>query len=99
MTSQNFSAAAFAFCVATAAAFASPAVAATKHHHHHHTGTASEARAQALDPTAAAEGVSAHRAQALRECSVESGKLVQKDWGVRQSEVYGSCMMEHGEAE
>jgi hypothetical protein len=43
--------------------------------------------------------VSAHRAQALRECTERANKLVQKDWGVRQLEVEGACMAEHGEME
>ena len=56
------------------------------------------ARAQAMEP-AGSEGVSPHRADALRECSISAGKLLEKDWGVRQSTNYGACMMSHGEIE
>jgi uncharacterized MAPEG superfamily protein len=56
------------------------------------------ARAQAAEP-AGTEGVSAKRAKALQECNDESGKLSQKDYGVRQTSNYGSCMMTHGEME
>lgn len=45
------------------------------------------------------EGVSPHRADALRECSVSAGKYLEKDWGVRQSTNYGACMRSHGEIE
>ena len=57
-----------------------------------------EARAQAVEPFGS-EGVTPHRADALRECSVESGKLLQKDWGVRQSTTFGACMRNRGEIE
>ena len=67
-----------------------PAFAAGKLNH-----TARDARAQAYEQTV--EGVSAHRAAALRECVERGGKLLQKDWGVRQSEVEAACMAEHGE--
>ena len=56
------------------------------------------ARAQAVEPEES-EGVSANRAKALRECSEESGKLLQKDFGVRQTSNYGACMTSRGEAE
>jgi hypothetical protein len=57
------------------------------------------ARAQVIEPAGStgSEGVSAHRASALRECNTQAGKLVEKDWGVRQSEIYGACMSQHGE--
>lgn len=88
-----------ALALSVAAAIASPALAASKHHHtsqHAHPGYA--ARAQSMDPDMS-EGMTAHRAEALRECNDVSGKLLQKDWGVRQSEMYGACMMQHGERE
>ena len=58
-----------------------------------------QARAQAGSVPSTLGEVSAHRAQALRECSEQANKLLQKDWGVRQLEVEGACMAEHGEPE
>ena len=58
-----------------------------------------QARAQVGgDPSSMGE-VSAHRAAALRVCTERANKLLQKDWGVRQLEVEGACMAEHGEIE
>jgi hypothetical protein len=58
-----------------------------------------QARAQAGGVPSSLGEVSAHRAQALRECTDRANKLLQKDWGVRQLEVEGACMAEHGEPE
>jgi hypothetical protein len=58
-----------------------------------------QARAQAGGFVPSGGEVSAHRAQALRECTERANKLLQKDWGVRQLEVEGACMAEHGEME
>ena len=72
-----------------------PALGATRLNH-----AARAARAQAIEQSVQGEdGMSAHRANAIRECSERSGKLLQKDWGVRQLEVEGACMAEHGEAQ
>jgi len=91
---------AVALALSVAAAIGSPALAATKHSHAtRHARSGYAAQAQSAEPGMAEEGMTAHRAQALRECNEASGKLVQKDWGVRQSSMYGSCMMEHGERE
>jgi hypothetical protein len=57
-----------------------------------------EARAQAMGPLTPG-GVTGHRASALRECNAESGKLLQKDWGVTQTTKYAACMTKHGEME
>jgi hypothetical protein len=56
-----------------------------------------QARGQAGGVPSSLGEVSAHRAQALRECTERANKLLQKDWGVRQLEVEGACMAEHGE--
>jgi hypothetical protein len=58
-----------------------------------------QARGQAGGVPSSLGEVSAHRAQALRECTERANKLLQKDWGVRQLEVEGACMAEHGEIE
>lgn len=73
------------------AAFASPALARTQHPGY-------EARAQVLGP-AEPDGMSRHRADTLRECNTKANKLLQKEWGVRQTEVLNSCLFEHGEQE
>jgi hypothetical protein len=73
------------------AAIASPALAKTWHPGY-------EARAQAPGAVGP-DGMTAHRADALRECNAEANKLLQTDWGVRQTEVLNSCLAEHGEME
>jgi hypothetical protein len=90
MITSKLSALALAVAVV---AVASPALAATKHAHRGYT-----ARAQAIDPSMSEE-MTPHRADALRECNAQANKLVQKDWGVRQTTMLGACMMEHGETE
>jgi hypothetical protein len=57
------------------------------------------ARAQAFEQTLSVEGVSPRRARALRDCNDRAGKLTEYTWGVRQIEVYRSCMAEQGEVE
>src|SRR5690349_20648685 len=79
-----------------AAVTASQALAATKHHHRNGLG----AYARAVDDGVQGEseaGISATRAKALRDCSAEMNKLVQKDWGVMQNTDFASCMTQHGE--
>lgn len=89
-------AAALALSVAVVAAV-SPASAAQKHVSHH----ARAARAQATEGDAGGEngGVVMDKARedAIRECSGQSNKLVQKDWGVMQGEMFASCMTQHGQ--
>jgi hypothetical protein len=41
--------------------------------------------------------VTADRARALRECSEQANKLVQKDWGVMQNTTMNSCMTSRGQ--
>ena len=41
--------------------------------------------------------MSGHRDQAIRECSGQMNKLVQKDWGVMQNTNFAACMTDHGE--
>src|SRR5690349_15495367 len=89
MIASKLSVVALCFCLPL---MASPALA------RHRSKEGHEAGAQAFQPFWS-EGVTPHRADALRECSVESGKLLQKDWGVRQTTNYGACMMNHGEIE
>jgi hypothetical protein len=90
MITSKLSALALAVAVVTVV---SPALAAARHAH---PGYA--ARAQAIDSDTS-EGMTSHRAEALRECNAEANKLLQKDWGVRQTTMLGACMMEHGETE
>jgi hypothetical protein len=62
--------------------------------------SARNARAQVIEQSAGAEyGISAHRANAIRECSERAGKFIQRSWGVRQLEIEGACMAEHGEVQ
>ena len=58
------------------------------------------ARAQALpDQDGSGEGttMTPDRERALRECSEQANKLVQKDWGVMQNTVMNSCMSSRGQ--
>ncbi len=43
--------------------------------------------------------VSAARAEALRECTARAQPYVNRDWGVRQDDIYGACMAEHSQPE
>jgi hypothetical protein len=43
--------------------------------------------------------VSANRAEALRECNALAQPYLEKDWGVRQDDIYRSCMAEHHQPE
>jgi hypothetical protein len=45
------------------------------------------------------EGMSGARAQAIRACTKEAGKLKQYVWGDAQEDMYRSCMMKHGQQE
>jgi hypothetical protein len=43
--------------------------------------------------------ISAARAEALRECNARAQPYLDKDWGVRQSDIYRACMAEHHQPE
>ena len=73
----------------------SQALAATKHHH---SGHSAYARAPSGEEGGEAPSMSGHRDQAIRECSGQMNKLVQKDWGVMQNTSFAACMTERGEA-
>jgi hypothetical protein len=45
------------------------------------------------------EGMSGARAQALRTCTKEAGKLIQHVWGDHQIDKYRACMMQHRQEE
>ena len=45
------------------------------------------------------EEMSGARAQALRTCTGEAGKLIQHVWGDHQIDKYRACMMQHGQGE
>jgi hypothetical protein len=74
------------------AAMATPALAAKRVHPGY------EANAQAIGPVES-DGMSAQRADALRQCNTQSNKLLQKDWGVMQTEVLNACLAQHGQQE
>jgi hypothetical protein len=73
----------------------SQALAATKHHHHR--GHSAYARAIGGEEGGEAMPLTGHRDQAIRQCSGQMNKLVQKDWGVMQNTSFAACMTEHGE--
>jgi hypothetical protein len=89
MITSKFQLAALAIAVA---AMASPALAAK------HAPPGYDARAQALGPPES-EGMSTQRSDALRECNTQANKLLQKDWGVMQTEVLNACLAQHGQQE
>lgn len=91
-------AAALALSLAVVAA-ASPASAAHKHKHVSHAGRAANAQAVEGDFGADNGGfvMTKARETAIRECSGQMNRLVQKDWGVMQNETFSSCMVEHGQ--
>ena len=43
--------------------------------------------------------VSNARAEALRECNARAQPYLEKDWGVRQDDIYRACMAEHHQPE
>jgi hypothetical protein len=43
--------------------------------------------------------VSNARAEALRECNARAQPYVNRDWGVRQDDIYRACMTEHNQPE
>jgi hypothetical protein len=82
---------AVALAVATAA---SPALAKQRAQQPGH-----DARAQATHSDVGGDGMSGHRAQAIRECMEMSGKFSQSTWGNMSAQQYRTCMAEHGEVE
>ena len=57
------------------------------------------ARAQAVEVVAPPDGVSRERAKALRECNALVAPFKDYTWGNTQSDVYRSCMTQHGQPE
>ena len=94
----NFTNVTAALVLGVALASASPALAAQRIHNPGHA-----ARAQAVQVDqgvpGGVEGVAGSRAKAIQDCNGRSGKFSQTSWGTTQSQVYRSCMTEHGEAE
>jgi len=62
-------------------------------------GTAAAASAQEVNGAIAAHGISAARAAALRECSVQAQRYPETTWSSLEFEVYRACMARHGQAE
>jgi hypothetical protein len=92
MTMTNFKTITAALALGLAVAV-TPALAAQRIHH---PGYA--ARAQAI-PGDIGDGMSGHRAAALRECNGKGDKFSQYAWGNFSSDEYRACMAEHGESE
>jgi hypothetical protein len=46
-----------------------------------------------------AAGMSAARAQAIRECTARAAKYVEHTWGDTEIYIYRACMAEHGQRE
>lgn len=57
------------------------------------------ARAQAIEAVVAPDGVSRDRAKALRECNALAAPFKDYTWGNTQSDLYRSCMTQHGQPE
>ena len=55
------------------------------------------------EPSSANNGggypITQQRAEALRECNERAAPYIDRDWGVQQSDIYRSCMAEHGQVE
>ncbi len=82
--------------VVSALGTSSQAFAATKHQSTR--GHQAYARAIGEDVGNAGEGgMSAGRDKAIRDCSTDMNKYVQKDWGVSQNTHFADCMTQHGE--
>ena len=72
-------------------AVASPAMAKSRANQPGHS-----ARAQAVESQ---DGLPSARASAIRECSGKANSFSQTTWGMTQSAMYRSCMMERGHME
>jgi hypothetical protein len=86
-------AAALALSLAVAAS-ASPVLAKSRAAHPGY-----EARAQAIGADTRTDGMTAHRAQALRECNELGSKTLQYLWGHEQNDQVRACMAQRGEVE
>jgi hypothetical protein len=47
----------------------------------------------------AMEAMSPDRAQALRDCNGQAARFLEYTWGVQASQIYRSCMTQHGQPE
>ena len=80
------------------AAAASPALA--KERARTNTGQDARAQSQPICGEFRDGQMNSHREQALRECNTKANRYLQHTWGGnQQSQIYRSCMMEHGEIE
>ena len=82
-----------ALALGLAVAAASPALAKERTR----TNPGHDARAQSIGGAIGDNGMSQHRASALRTCNERANRLGQITFGVAQSFAYSSCMMEQGE--
>ena len=57
------------------------------------------AHAQAIEGVIAADSTSPVRERALRECNNRAEPFKNYTWGHAQSDIYRSCMSEHGQPE
>jgi hypothetical protein len=57
------------------------------------------ARAQAIEAMVTPDGVSRERAKALAECNALAAPFKDYTWGSTQSDLYRSCMTQHGQPE
>ena len=58
------------------------------------------ARAQVIEQSIGGDGiVSPNRARALRECNEQAAGFRDYTWGHTQSDLYRSCMAQHGQPE
>jgi hypothetical protein len=57
------------------------------------------AQAQSVEAVIAPNGVSRDRAQALRACNDLAAAFKEYTWGHTQSDIYRSCMTQHGQPE
>jgi hypothetical protein len=94
----NFTNVTAALVLGVALASASPALAAQRIHNPGHAARAQAVQGDLAGP-GGVEGMSGARAKAIQDCNGKSGKFSQTAWGTTQSQVYRSCMTEHGEVE
>jgi hypothetical protein len=83
-----------ALALGLAVAAASPALAKERTRT---TNPGYAARAQAIGGAPGENGMSQHRASALRKCNESANRYSQHTYGNMQSYAYWSCMMEQGE--
>jgi hypothetical protein len=87
--------AALAFASVFALALAASPALAQPHASIHHAAQAQSIQAQSIG----AGGMTRHRAQTLRACNDLANRYSQPTFGDMQSDMYRSCMAEHGESE